>query len=69
MLPGKVVILGGGVVGMNAAMMAAGLGARVAILDVSLPRLRHLEGIMPANVNLLFSTRYSIRKQIRDADS
>ena len=67
-LPGKVVILGGGVVGMNAAMMAAGLGARVAILDVSLPRLRHLEGIMPANVNLLFSTRYSIRKQIRDAD-
>jgi len=67
-LPGKVVILGGGVVGMNAARMAAGLGATVAILDVSLPRLRYLEGIMPANVNLLFSTRYAIRKQIRDAD-
>jgi alanine dehydrogenase len=67
-LPGKVVILGGGVVGMNAAKMAAGLGATVAILDVSLPRLRYLEGIMPANVNLLFSTRYAIRKQIRDAD-
>ena len=67
-LPGKVVILGGGVVGMNAAMMAAGLGATVAILDVSLRRLRYLEGIMPANVNLLFSTRYAIRKQIRDAD-
>ena len=67
-LPGKVVILGGGVVGMNAAMMAAGLGATVAILDVSLQRLRYLEGIMPANVNLLFSTRYAIRKQIRDAD-
>lgn len=67
-LPGKVVILGGGVVGMNAAMMAAGLGATVAILDVSLQRLRVLEGIMPANVNLLFSTRYAIRKQIRDAD-
>ena len=66
-LPGKVVILGGGAVGMNAAMMAAGLGARVAILDLSLPRLRHLEGIMPANVNLLFSTRYAIRKQIREA--
>ena len=67
-LPGKVVILGGGVVGMNSAKMAAGLGATVAILDVSLPRLRFLEGIMPANVNLLFSTRYAIRKQIRDAD-
>ena len=67
-LPGKVVILGGGVVGMNAAMMAAGLGARVAILDVSLPRLRKLQGIMPANVNLLFSTHYAIRKQIQDAD-
>ena len=67
-LPGKVVILGGGVVGMNAAMMAAGLGARVAILDVSIPRLRQLQGIMPANVNLLYSTRYAIRKQIQDAD-
>jgi len=67
-LPGKVVILGGGIVGMHAALMAAGLGARVAILDVSLARLRQLEGIMPANVNLLFSTRYAIRKQIEDAD-
>ena len=67
-LPGKVVILGGGVVGMHAAMVAAGLGARVAILDVSLPRLRQLQGIMPANVNLLYSTRYAVRKQIQDAD-
>ena len=67
-LPGKVVILGGGIVGTHAALMAAGLGARVAILDVSLARLRQLEGIMPANVNLLYSTRYAIRKQIEDAD-
>ena len=67
-LPGKVVILGGGIVGTHAALMAAGLGARVAILDVSLPRLRQLEGIMPANVNLLYSTRYAIRKQIEGAD-
>lgn len=67
-LPGKVVILGGGIVGTHAALMAAGLGARVAILDVSLARLRHLESIMPANVNLLYSTRYAIRKQIGDAD-
>jgi alanine dehydrogenase len=67
-LPGKVVILGGGIVGTHAAQMAAGLGARVSILDVSLARLRQLEGIMPANVNLLYSTRYAIRKQIEDAD-
>ncbi len=67
-LRGKVVIMGGGVVGMNAAMIAAGLGAMVVILDTSLQRLRHLEGIMPANVNFLYSTRYEIRKHIRDAD-
>ncbi|RMH21229.1 MAG: alanine dehydrogenase [Gemmatimonadetes bacterium] len=67
-LPGKVVILGGGVVGTNAAKMAAGLGARVSILDVSLPRLRYLEDVLPANVNLLYSTRYAIRKQIENAD-
>lgn len=67
-LPGKVLILGGGVVGTNAAKMAAGLGARVAIMDISLERLRYLSDVMPANVDLLFSTRYSIRKQIEDAD-
>lgn len=67
-LPGKVVILGGGIVGTHAALMAAGLGARVALLDISLARLRQLEGIMPPNVNLLYSTRYSVRKQIEDAD-
>ena len=67
-LPGKVVILGGGIVGTHAALMAAGLGARVALLDISLARLRQLAEIMPANVNLLFSTHYAIRKQIEDAD-
>jgi len=67
-LPGKVLILGGGVVGVNAAKMAAGLGARVSIMDVSLPRLRYLSDVMPANVNLLYSTRYAIRKQLEDAD-
>ena len=66
--PGKVLILGGGVVGTNAAKMAAGLGARVAIMDISLPRLRYLDDVMPANVHTLFSTRYAIRKQIEDAD-
>ena len=67
-LPGKVLILGGGVVGTNAAKMAAGLGARVAIMDINLDRLRYLDDVMPANVHTLFSTRYAIRKQIEDSD-
>lgn len=66
--PGKVLILGGGVVGTNAAKMAAGLGARVAIMDINLDRLRYLDDVMAANVTTLFSTRYAIRKQIEDAD-
>lgn len=67
-LSGKVLILGGGVVGTNAAKMAAGLGARVSIMDVDLNRLRYLDDVMPANVQGLFSTRYAIRKQVEDAD-
>jgi alanine dehydrogenase len=67
-IPGKVLILGGGVVGTNAAKMAAGLGARVAIMDIDLERLRYLDDVMPANVHGLFSTRYAIRKQIGDTD-
>jgi len=67
-LPAKVLILGGGVVGTEAARMAAGLGARVAVMDVSLPRLRELADIMPANVNVLFSTGYAVREQLRDSD-
>src|SRR5690606_31988398 len=51
--PGKVLILGGGIVGTQAAKMAAGLGAQVTILDVNLQRLRYLSDIMPANVNTL----------------
>jgi alanine dehydrogenase len=67
-LPGKVLILGGGVVGTNAAKVAAGLGARVGIMDINLERLRYLDDVMPANVNTLFSTRYAIRKQVEDSD-
>ncbi len=67
-LPAKVLVLGGGVVGTQAAKMAAGLGARVSMMDISLPRLRQLADIMPANVNLLYSTRYAVRKQLRDSD-
>jgi len=67
-LPGKVLILGGGVVGTNAAKVAAGLGARVCIMDIDLERLRYLDDVMPANVHTLFSTRQAIRQQLRDAD-
>jgi alanine dehydrogenase len=67
-MPGKVLILGGGIVGVNAAKMAAGLGARVSIMDISLSRLRYLSDVMPANVNLLYSTRYAVRKQLEDSD-
>jgi alanine dehydrogenase len=66
--PATVVILGGGIVGANAARMAAGLGARVVILDVSLDRLRYLADVMPANVVLLFSNRHNILQQIEKAD-
>jgi len=55
-------------VGVNAAKMAAGLGARVSIMDVNLSRLRYLSDVMPANVNLLNSTRYAVRKQLEDSD-
>lgn len=66
--PAKVVILGGGVVGVNAAKMAAGLGARVIILDTSLPRLRYLNDVMPANVQTVFSNRQNILEAISTAD-
>ncbi len=67
-LPAHVAILGGGVVGANAATVAAGLGARVTILDVDLPRLRYLSEVMPANVRTLHSNRYSVLQQIERAD-
>ncbi|MDL5053663.1 alanine dehydrogenase [Oscillatoria laete-virens NRMC-F 0139] len=67
-VPAKVVILGGGVVGMNAAKMAAGLGADVRLLDISLDRLRYLDDILPANVTLLMSDAQNIREQAAEAD-
>ncbi|MBK9338932.1 MAG: alanine dehydrogenase [Lewinellaceae bacterium] len=66
--PGKVLVLGGGVVGTQAAKMAAGLGALVTLLDVSLPRLRYLSDIMPANVTTLFSSEYTIRRLVQTHD-
>lgn len=66
--PGRVVVLGGGVVGANAARMAAGLGARVKIFDIDLDRLRYLDDTMPANVNTCYSTPYSIREAVQQSD-
>lgn len=66
--PAKVLVLGGGIVGTQAAKMAAGLGARVVIMDVSLPRLRYLSDTMPQNVVTIMSNEYNIREAITEAD-
>jgi len=66
--PANVVVLGGGVVGANAAKVAAGLGATVLILDINLDRLRYLDDVMPPNVTTLFSDRHTILDCISRAD-
>jgi len=65
--PANVIVLGGGVVGTQAAKMAAGLGADVTIFDISLERLRELDDIMPKNVKTQFSNSYNIRESIKNA--
>lgn len=65
--PANVVIIGGGVVGTNAAKIAAGLGARVQILDINLDRLRYLDDVMPRNVQTLMSNPTNIRKAVSEA--
>jgi len=66
--PANVLVLGGGVVGTQAALMAAGLGAHVTIADISLPRLRYLSEIMPANVDTLMSTTSNIEDMLPHTD-
>ncbi len=66
--PAKVVVLGGGIVGQAAARVAAGMGADVRIMDISLPLLRQLSIEMPTNVTTVYSSRHNIKKEIRDAD-
>jgi alanine dehydrogenase len=66
--PAHITILGGGVVGANAAKVAAGFGADICLLDVNMDRLRYLDDIMPANVDVLFSDRHTIREQLGRAD-
>lgn len=66
--PAKVLVLGGGIVGANAAKIAAGMGADVTIMDVNLNRLRYLDDVMPKNVHTMVSNEYSIREMVRDHD-
>lgn len=66
--PAEVLVLGGGIVGTQAAKMAAGLGASVTIVDKSLFRLRELSNFMPANVKLLYSSEFTIREHAKTAD-
>jgi alanine dehydrogenase len=67
-LPAHITVLGGGVVGKNAAQIAAGFAADVNILDINVDRLRYLEDIMPGNVNTLYSDRHNIREELQRAD-
>ena len=67
-LPAEVLIIGGGTVGAHAAKMAAGLGAHVTLLDLSLDRLRYLADVLPPNVDLLYSNRHNLVEQLRKAD-
>jgi alanine dehydrogenase len=66
--PAEVVILGGGVVGINSAKIAAGMGAHVTILDISLDRLRYLDDVLPTNVDTVYSNRYNILDAVSRAD-
>ena len=66
--PANVLVLGGGIVGTQAAKMAAGLGADVTLMDVSLPRLRQLDDLLPANVKTIYSNEYNVREAIKNSD-
>lgn len=66
--PAKVLVLGGGIVGYNSALMAAGMGADVTITDISLPRLRYLSEVMPKNVKTLYSSTHNILKELPTTD-
>lgn len=66
--PAKVTVLGAGVVGYNAAIVAAGMGAQVVIMDINLARLRDLADVLPKNVVTMFSSEYNIRRELADTD-
>ncbi len=66
--PAKVLVLGGGIVGTQAAKMAAGLGAQVTILDINLDRLRYLSDVMPPNVMTMYSSEFNVREMVKTHD-
>lgn len=66
--PAHVVVLGAGIVGTNAAKVAAGLGANVVLMDINLDRLRYLDDVMPANVKTIFSDIHTVRENLLEAD-
>lgn len=66
--PAKVLIIGGGIVGTNAAKVAAGMGADVIVLDINLSRLRYLDEVMPANVRMVYNTEKSVLDELPQAD-
>lgn len=67
--PAKVVVVGGGTVGTNAAKVAAGIGANVTLLDISINRLKYLADVLPKNITLLISNQQNIEEEIKDADA
>lgn len=66
--PANVLVIGGGIVGVNAAKIAAGMGANTTIMDISMPRLRYLDDVMSDNVNTMFSSEANIRSMLPDVD-
>jgi len=66
--PANVVVLGAGIVGTNAAKVAAGLGSNVVLMDVNLERLRYLDDVMPANVSTIFSDPHTVKEHLASAD-
>lgn len=66
--PANVLVIGGGIVGINSAKIAAGMGANTTIMDISMPRLRYLDDIMPENVDTMFSSEGNIRKMLPEVD-
>jgi alanine dehydrogenase len=67
--PAKVVVIGGGTVGTNAAKVAAGMGANVILFDININRLKYLDDVLPKNITLLISNQHNIEEEIKDADA
>ena len=67
--PAKVIVVGGGTVGTNAAKVAAGMGANVTLFDININRLKYLDDVLPKNITLLISNQHNVEEEIKDADA